>query len=244
MTALSVKNPIVRVSDADVAVIIRDGVVREDGDLSIAVERFFFDLGGVKGEFVGAIQQAVTDSTTNFVFLNSGGTLSINTTGYPGTVHIRLARVITSSGVILKIFPERAVLTTAQDAGQNYTAGENLLLGDLLSLNTSGEVIKADATFANSIWELMAVANSAVTASSAVGASTAGKLVPVLFGSAPAGSANGSIAFLSTTPGEATLTPPVGAGVVIFVIGVVQGADGITTTPTVQFQPQYISRRP
>ena len=38
--------------------VIRDGAVECDGDLSVLINQFFYDLGGVKGKFPGLINQA------------------------------------------------------------------------------------------------------------------------------------------------------------------------------------------
>lgn len=129
-------------------------------------------------------------------------------------------------------------------SGVPLTAGENLSLGHLLTFDGSGDYVRASALFASNIWELAAVARTAATASNPVVGSVAGELIPILFGSAPAAAANGTLCFLSTTAGEATLTPPLGVGEVVFQVGVVQGADGVTVTPDVLFQPRYISRTP
>lgn len=56
-----------------------------------------------------------TDDTTNFAFVNSSGTLVLNTTGYP-TDSIPLARVITSSGTITSIIDDRTFLVSGMVA--------------------------------------------------------------------------------------------------------------------------------
>jgi len=126
--------------------------------------------------------------------------------------------------------------------GITLTAGENLSLGDLLSVDSSGEVVLADATFSSNVWELVYVALAAAASAASVDVASSGDLVPVRFSSAPAGATNGDPVFLSATPGEATLTPPSTSGNIVFIVGVMQGADGVTTTPDVAFQPQFISR--
>jgi hypothetical protein len=68
--------------------------------------------------------------------------------------------------------------------------------------------------------------------------SSAGKLISVRFSTPPLQSSNGSPVFLSETPGEGTLIPPNDSGTIIFLIGILQGADGISLTPNVVFQPK------
>lgn len=123
-------------------------------------------------------------------------------------------------------------------------ASENLSQGDVLVVNTSGQVLRADATFANDDWRVIAVARAAVSALGSVGIALSGELISVHFGVAPASGQNGSLVYLSASSGEATTTPPNSSGNVIYVIGILQGADGVSTTPPVFFQPQYISRIP
>lgn len=97
---------------------IQDGAVVPDGDLTIAVAPTNYDISNTIGRYLGAINQAVTDDSTNYVYLDSTGSLVINTSGYPsGVSHIRLARVVTSSGVITRYYDDRSLLTGASTGG-------------------------------------------------------------------------------------------------------------------------------
>jgi len=51
----------------------------------------------------------------------------------------------------------------------------------------------------------------------------------VNFDAPPPASANGTVAFLSDTPGHAVLVPA-GAGHASCSVGIIQGADGVSTT--------------
>jgi hypothetical protein len=124
------------------------------------------------------------------------------------------------------------------------TLGETVVLGDLLTLDSAGDAVRAGATFSAGIWKLTAVARAGGLAAATIDVSLAGELVPVRFSSAPGAGANNSLVFLSTSPGEGTLTPPVSSGTVVYVVGLLQGADGVSLTPTVAFDPQFIIRRP
>jgi hypothetical protein len=93
--------------------VLEAGLVLPDGDLTIKVNAFHFDMGGTKGKFPGAIVQAVTDNNTNYVYLDEFQTLQITTVGYPAQTHIRLARVIASGGFVTRSILERALLGSA-----------------------------------------------------------------------------------------------------------------------------------
>jgi hypothetical protein len=98
--------------------VLYDGAVVADGDLTVLVNNFFYDLGGTKGKYAGSVGNAVTDNITNYVYLNSSAALVINTTGYPASViHLRLARVVASGGFIVRVILERALFTASSVGG-------------------------------------------------------------------------------------------------------------------------------
>lgn len=94
---------------------LEPGLVRPDGDLSVAILRFNYELDGVRSSYAGAINQALTDDAWNYIFLDWDGSLNINTTGFPTTTHIRLARVHTQDGGIVAIDDERVLLSAGID---------------------------------------------------------------------------------------------------------------------------------
>lgn len=84
------------------SVAIRDLAVIPDGDLTVKVETGWYELNGVITKYQGSVGNAVVDNAINYVYINSSGNLTINTTGYPGSgSYIRLARVVTQAGFIL-----------------------------------------------------------------------------------------------------------------------------------------------
>lgn len=103
---------------------LEPGLVQPDDDLSIAILRFHYELDGVRSVFPGAINQGVTDDSWNYVFLDFDGSLNINTTGFPTTTHIRLARVRASGGGIVAIDDERVILTAAIDKDVQQATAE------------------------------------------------------------------------------------------------------------------------
>lgn len=98
-----------------VVAILEPGLVKDDGALSVAVLRFNYEEDGVRRTFDGALGQAITDDSWNWVFLDYDGSLNINTTGFPTTTHIRLARVRADNGAIVAINDERVLLAAGID---------------------------------------------------------------------------------------------------------------------------------
>lgn len=58
--------------------------------------------------------QAMTGSATNYVYLTATGTLTVNTSGFPGTgtAHVRLAVVVAGVSTITSITDARLLLQT------------------------------------------------------------------------------------------------------------------------------------
>jgi hypothetical protein len=125
-----------------------------------------------------------------------------------------------------------------------FTSGEALTVGDLLTLDTAGDVIRADSSIGTANYEVVGVANQTVGIGVSVQVVTHTGAVPIVnFTAAPAGALNGRLVFLSTSTGLASIAPPGAGGNAIFTIGTLQGADGITTSPAVVFRPQLIALR-
>jgi len=132
-------------------------------------------------------------------------------------------------------------------AGVTLTAGEALSAGEVVTIEgTTGDVILADSNTGTTLDGLaIGVAAYAAADTDPVKVYTVpGSLIPVNFAAAPAASLNGRPVFVSATAGEGTTTAPTGSGNVVYVIGILQGANGANTSPLVMFQPQFISVRP
>lgn len=90
------------------------GFVSKNGDLSVDVKEFYYDLNGDKGHYVGAVNVPITDNAVSYVSVLSLAVLNVNTTSYPPiALHIRLARVLASGGFITQIIDERPFFTAA-----------------------------------------------------------------------------------------------------------------------------------
>ena len=126
--------------------VLYDGSVVADGDLTVVVHGFYYDLAGTKGYYAGAAAQNVTDVAINFIYLDGSAALVINTTGWPAGTHIRLARVFAQGGVIVRVSHERAFFTASTPGGgivpptRTLTAGAGLMGGGDLSMDRTFNV--------------------------------------------------------------------------------------------------------
>lgn len=131
----------------DLSGILADGKVKEDGDLTISINPFYYDISGSKGYYIGAVGQLVTDNQTNYVYLDGYGVLTINTTGYTTDLHLRLARVVASGGFITRIISERALFSTALSATLgSFFANPMTTQGDIIVGGTSGTANRLGGT--------------------------------------------------------------------------------------------------
>jgi hypothetical protein len=82
---------------------------------------------GTIGTFSGVASQAMTVLAANYLYLDltNSGMLTVNTTGFPSTAHVRLAKVTAGAGVIASIADERVAFS----AIGSFADGINLTLG-------------------------------------------------------------------------------------------------------------------
>lgn len=97
--------------------VLDEGVITADGDLTIKVNAFWWEINGTYGKYIGSVANTVPASTISYVYLDSAGALII-TSAYPGspTQYIQLGRVFTDANCITKIAMERAFFGTAVGA--------------------------------------------------------------------------------------------------------------------------------
>lgn len=105
------------------AVIAPGRIIPTEG-LYISILPFNYEEDGVRQQFNGALNQLMTDNTTNYLFLDYDGSFNVNTTGYPTTTHIRLGRVVTDSGLVIALYDDRIVLSAAIDKEINSDKAE------------------------------------------------------------------------------------------------------------------------
>lgn len=142
-------------------------------------------------------------------------------------------------------------ISLASGVGFTYdflVGSTGITVGDLVAMEygLSARVITADANDAQE--EQRFVVGVAKTTTGATGTgkvhTVQGQIVPVTFGAAPAAADNGKRVYLSTTPGQATLTAPTSASTNVFQVGILIGGDGASNPANILFIPQFIARRP
>lgn len=75
--------------------------VYKDGDLTFGLTGGSFFDGTTLRTVSAATAQSLTDNQTNYIYVTAGGTLTVNTTGFPDagtTTHLRLATIVAASG--------------------------------------------------------------------------------------------------------------------------------------------------
>jgi hypothetical protein len=111
-----------------------------------------------------------------------------------------------------------------------FVADENVSAGDIVYITVDGRIALAESSRVHSPPRYYArgVAATAALAGNVCAIYLDG-VVGVNFDAPPPASANGTVAFLSDTPGHAVLVPA-GAGHASCSVGIIQGADGVSTT--------------
>lgn len=79
------------------------------GSLNVAVSAGRYRRAdGTLGTYAGTASQAVSASTTSYLYLTDAGVLTVNTTGFPaGSPIVRLATVVTDATKVVSIADER-----------------------------------------------------------------------------------------------------------------------------------------
>jgi hypothetical protein len=132
-------------------------------------------------------------------------------------------------------------------AGVQLVTDVVLALGEVCYIKANGNVAKADAdtgSLREATGFLVSTGSFGAAATALLG-SIPGTLEAVLFSAAPSAADNGKLVYLSIVAGQGSLSPPaVGGNRVRAILGVLQGADGVTTTPLVLWMPVIESRGP
>ena len=146
------------------------------------------------------------------------------------------------SGAFVTVEARLDAIEAASTAPLTLVTDDALIFGDLLIINSSGNAELADSN-TGIVDEARTIGSS--TAAYLIGEtaeinSVPGKLIPARFLVAPIAADNGKPVYLSGTPGVATLTPPTATSSIVFLLGILQSADGALTTPNILFQPNLI----
>lgn len=107
--------------------------------------------GGVKTLYAGASAQALVDGDDNFILLDDAGLLVVNQTGFPGTVHLPLARWDDSGGS--EVFTDERTddldfvgETPGAHAAEHVTGGGDIVDGDILNITFVPSAYTRDLT--------------------------------------------------------------------------------------------------
>jgi hypothetical protein len=155
------------------------------------------------------------------------------------------------NGLVQPPFPRFSGITGVGGGGGGGGTGTLVTLvtaapvaiGSVVSLDAAGEAQLADASLAltPSRYNAIGVAKTAGAAGASIKFYTDMiSVAPMLFSAVPLAANNGQRVYLSATPGEATLTAP-GVGHALVLLGILKGADGLTTTPDVLLQFQVVA---
>jgi hypothetical protein len=198
-------------------------LISESGSLNVVASKVNLNTGSINADITvdSGDPNGVVSAVSGSLYLDSGGDLYI---GQGGTSWDVVAK---GSGALSSL---------------SLTTDDNLSEGDLLIINSSGNVELGSATstpgneprIIGSSFSSYSIGNTSDINS------IPGRLIPVKFSSPPLASSNGGAVYLSTSPGLGTLTPPGASGTAIFVVGILQGADGVTSVPEVIFQPNLV----
>jgi hypothetical protein len=238
----------------DVATVVAPFVVPTDAD---------FSGGGVSVDIADATNAYVVEFLVNGTVRETVSLPATQTTAYDDTfsysatagdtVSVRMRR---TAGSGVSDFRE---VTVSLDLGSfgggggggslittvTIDAGEALATGSVVALDSGGDVYLADATTSVDRWRAFGVSDTVYAPAAAADIHViVGTLQSTLFGSAPAAANNGDVVYLSETAGEATLIAPSASGTVVMELGILQGANGATTTPQILWSPRYVAEIP
>jgi len=224
-----------------------------EGDFDVSgTEAISLDAGAASNFSVAAASLTLETTTSGTIDINSADDITVTFEAANSTAMViddgaNTYMTFDSTAASPSVDMGQFVDIVASGAGLTLTAGEALTVGDIVTIEaTTGDAILADSNTGTTL-DGLAVGIVAFTAADTTPVkvfTVAGSLVAMSFAAAPAAASNGSPVFVSATAGEATLTAPTGSGNVIYLLGILQGADGADTSPLVLFQPQFIAVRP
>ena len=172
----------------------------------------------------------------------SAGTPAFQISDDAGTPNLYLAFQSTTGNIQILTGAPLIMSSSGGDTpiGQLIEAGGSFSAGGVLAVSgTSGTYQQADADGAGTLNNVIGVALSAGTLGNPATMATHG-IANVTFTGNVATADIGSFVYLSTTAGQATLTPPSSVGSRVYKVGIVVFADG-TSTAQVAVQPQFIA---
>jgi len=129
-----------------------------------------------------------------------------------------------------------AGLVDIATAGLAFIAGEAIATGDALAIGPAGTAYRAQRSPAANLYHVAGVALNAALAGGAVGAARIGSKVAARFNAPPSSALNGQIVWLDDN-GAASMTAAVAPPSADYQLGILLGADGVTSSPEILFAP-------
>ena len=121
-------------------------------------------------------------------------------------------------------------------AGLSFLAGEGIATGDAVAIGPAGTAYRAQRNPAINLFNVAGIAQNAALAGGAVGVARIGARVAMRFDSPPLAVLNGQIVWLGDN-GAASMSAAVAPPSADYQLGILLGADGITSTPDILFAP-------
>lgn len=143
----------------------------------------------------------------------------------------------------LEVDPLKVCLCLGAPGTSTLLTAVNLLRGDLVTVNTSGQLVLASAVYSSGRYDVIGASLGNYTAGNPATINVGViRRAPMRFAVAPPIGTIGNNVFLSATAGHAQLGPPLPGGNVAVLLGTLADADGVSTTVDVWFRPQIIGR--
>ena len=138
-----------------------------------------------------------------------------------------------AGGDLSGTYPDPLVIFSTQ----TFTAAEAISIGDVVVLDDTGTSgTPGDARKAQAVLTLAEAVGVAKTAAAAAGDPVEVYILGIAamnLTTTPVLGDNGRVVYLSSTLGQGTLTPPAGSGTAVTQLGILVGANGATSSPTV-----------
>lgn len=100
---------------------------------------------GTVGTYAGTTSRAMTAGSTNYVYLTDGGTLTVSTSAFPATPHVRLATVTTGTAAVTAVSDARLAGVGVQPGGAWWAV---TTVTTTYTATAADGFIRADATAA------------------------------------------------------------------------------------------------
>ena len=128
---------------------ISQGAVVQLTGLNVGAFSLIYQIGATAYTYAGDATFACTDDATNYLYLDTDQTLKKSTSAWPGTPHVKLAKVVCASGAISSVTDCRLMnfQVGSVENWYDYPAGDDVDVSDE-SLDDVGGLKMSDAVTA------------------------------------------------------------------------------------------------